>query len=389
MNRILLFLIIFFAFAKCQLESETIDNQNITPQKGLVINQSSSLKNGEYKLIATNNSHEKIITIEGDSIEVDFNDLTLIGTNDLTKPDAFQGVAIHIKKGKNITIKNLNVIGYRMALQVDSVENLTIDSCNFSFNYRADSMADFDINKVKEGAVTINYSNRIIIQNSTISNNYNGIVLNQSKRVNIDKSTIQFHPKVGIMINDKSRLRGIDSSFVDWNLTATTWDSSGNGYPYYSHNSLTHNGFTFVSIKDQLTNTYTATQIDFRHPKFLINKNVQLDPKYPKGEIYKIPTKYGVYNFEYPAIFLREKSDNQYTFAMFGPTVGNWKFVNAKNVKSTNLKSGAFPATFVIQQENPNEPFSIEFEFIGATFQDEFGVWNKKGKVFEFGYHSK
>lgn len=84
--------------------------------------------------------------------------------------------------------------------------------------------------------------------------------------------------------------------------------------------------------------------------------------------------------------FLRTKKDNRYTFAMFGPTVGNWKFVNAKNVKSTNLKRGTFPATFIIEKNNPNESFYIQFEFIGSPFRDEFGVLNEKGKVFKFSF---
>ena len=71
---------------------------------------------------------------------------------------------------------------------------------------------------------------------------------------------------------------------------------------------------------------------------------------------------------------------------MFGPTVGNWKFVNAENVKSTNLKRGAFPATFTLEKTDYSKPCLIEFEFIGEAFQDEFGVWNKKGKVYKFSY---
>lgn len=398
MNRILFSLIIIFAFAKCQLESQTTDNQNITPQKGLRIHQSTVLKNGEYKLLVTNDLHEKneikklhpetsaIITIEGDSIEVDFNNLTLIGTEDLTKPDEFKGVAVHIKNGKNITIKNLNAIGYRIALQVDSVENLTIDSCNFSFNYRADSTVDFDINNIKEGAVTINASSNILIKNTIISNNNNGVVLRNSKKYGFNHNYIRFNPQVGIYF-DNSKAGTLSNNQIDWNLKAGVWYNLQNDDAYHQ-NTLTHNGIIKGVInKFSRLNNFTATDTIFRNNQSTSSSGFpQLDPKYPKGEIYKIPTKYGVYNFEYPAIFLREKSDNQYVFAMFGPTVGNWKFVNAENVKSTNLKNGAFPATFVIQKENPNQPFSIDFEFIGAAFQDEFGIWNKKGKIYKFGY---
>ena len=385
--RILVFsLLIFFAFAKCQLESETIDNQNFIPQKGLIINTSTAFQNGEFELIANDKIYENIITIEGDSIEVDFNNLTLIGTDDFTKPDEFKGVAVHIKNGKRIKIKNLNVKGYRLALQVDSVQHLTIDSCNFSFNYRAGSTDDFDIIKVKEGAITINNSKTILIYNSIISNNYNGIVLNNSHKYSFVKNKIEFNPKVGIYFNNSEK--GVLSyNDINWNINAGIWYNIPNS-DVYNLNNLTHNGI----IKDIINkcskmNNFTASDTFFvNNQSTVVHQIPQLDPKYPTGEIYKIPTQYGVYNFEYPAIFLRTKDNNKYTFAMFGPTVGNRKFVNAENVKTTNLKRGAFPATFVLEKEDPYEPFSIEFEFIGATFQDEFGVWNKKGKVYEFGY---
>ena len=94
------FILVYLTFTKCQLETKNIDNQNITPKKGQVINQSTRFQNGEFQVIASNDAHENIITIEGDSLIVDFNNLTLIGTEDLTKPDEFKGVAIFIKNSK-------------------------------------------------------------------------------------------------------------------------------------------------------------------------------------------------------------------------------------------------------------------------------------------------
>jgi hypothetical protein len=382
---IALFLIL--AFANCETDKNNIDNQNLKLKKGLLINSSVMFEKLDYQLIV-NDDYENVITIEGDSLIIDFNHIELIGTDDFTKPDEFKGIAIYIKNSSFITIKNLNVSGYRIALQADSVQGLTIDNCSFSYNYRADSSAIFDINKVKAGAITLNNCGNVDILNSIISHNQNGIMLNTTILNKLKNSQIQFNSKVGLF-GVKSGFGNIERNQIDWNLEAGIMDIMDIHIHYITHNSLTHNGFVFISIPMfSMDNDFTASTINFE-----IQENQNLDsipkinPKYPKGEAYKLLTKYGVYDFEYPAIFLRTVNENEYVFAMFGPSIGNWKFVNSENVASANLKTGTFPATFIIEKENPEKPFSLEFEFIGERFRDEFGVWNEKGKIYTFGMY--
>lgn len=375
------------AFANCQTETK-----NLELTKGLVINSSitfDSTKIGGTVLLTSKDNYEKMITIEGENLTIDFGGITLLGTDYLTRPNEFGGVAIHIKKSKNVTVKNLNVSGFRIALQADSVEYLTIDSCNFSYNYRADSSANFDINKVEIGALMLNNcTNNIKVINSTISNNESGIVLNNSNVYQIMHNHLQFN-KIGLYYNNSTTYE-MYFNCIDWNIIAGNWFKGKGPKAMDMTNSITHNGHYSVDKIYQYSNDFSFTNIELdktvRRRASLISPNIpKLDPKYPKGEAYKLRTKYGVYNFEYPAIFLRTVHENEYVFAMFGPQIGNWKFVNAENVRSTNLKTGAFPATFRIQKEDVTKPFSIEFEFIGTGFYDEFGVWNKKGKVYKFG----
>jgi parallel beta-helix repeat protein len=381
-------LLLVLAFANCQTE-----HQNLKLKKGLVINSSVIFEKNDTVFITNNDLYEKIITIEGDNLVIDFNGISLIGTENFTKPDEFKGVAIHIKNSKYVTIKNLNVSGFRIALQADSVEYLTIDRCNFSYNYRADSSANFDIEKVKEGAIIINDSKIVDIQNATISNNYNGIVLNNSIITGIGNNEIQFNSKVGIYIK-YSAMGEIYKNKIDWNLVAGNWYQNTKKFGTYAANSMTHNGSVETMERWYNSNDFSFSDIDLTteykykestKSQYENAKIPSLNPKYPKGKAYKLPTKYGVYDFEYPAIFFRTVNENEYVFAMFGPQIGNWKFVNAENIRSTNLKTGSFPATFIIQKEDLEKPFLIEFEFIGTGFYDEFGVWNKKGKVYGFG----
>ena len=60
----------------------------------------------------------------------------LKGSNKKTNPDDFFGIGIIIKNSKNVTIKNLKVSGYKVGLMATNVEQLTLDSCDLSYNYR-------------------------------------------------------------------------------------------------------------------------------------------------------------------------------------------------------------------------------------------------------------
>ena len=381
-------LFLILAFANCQTE-----NQNLELKKGLVIHSSvtfDSVKQGNRILLSSQDIYEKVITIEGDSLTVDFSGITLIGTDFMTKPDQFTGVAIHIKNSKYVTIQNLNISGYRIALQADCVEHLTIRNCNFTYNYRADSSANFDIEKVKEGAITLNNCEDVKVLNSKISHNQNGIVANNSYLSNVGLCEIAFNAKVGLYFN-RSTVDDILMNQIDWNWKAGNWYQNTPTSGTYTGNSMTHNGKVATLERWYNSNDFSFSDIDLttdlnlEASEFEKGSVSTLKPNLPKGEAYKLPTKYGVYNFEYPAIFLRTVNKNEYVFAMFGHQIGNWKFVNAENVRSTNLKTGSFPATFIIQKEDLTKPFLIEFEFIGAGFYDELGVWNKKGKGYRFG----
>jgi hypothetical protein len=403
-------LLLILAFANCKTNKKHTNNQDLELKKGLVINSSVTFKNvvgqvGQGHALALRD-YEKIITIEGDSLTIDFNHIELIGTDDFTKPDKFKGIAIHIKNSNFVTIKNLNVSGFRIALQADNVQDLTIDSCDFTYNYRADSSANFDINKVKEGAIVLNNSKNIIITNSTISHNYNGLVLNNSDVKKLKDCAIQFNSKVGLYFNN-STAKEIYLNKIDWNLVAGNWHSDKIRVTDLFGNSMTHNGMVQLGKLDRFMNNIKYSKLitneildSFTIKLFHIEAaserslSPKLDPKYPTGEAYKLPTKYGVYDFEYPAIFYRTcpcaveskaRACPCPTFAMFGPLIGNWKFVNSENVRSTNSKTGSFPATFIIEKEDPEKPFSLAFEFIGERFQDEFGIWKEKGKIYKFG----
>lgn len=104
--------------------------------QGKKITRSVKIKKGVYRLEAPGGMDASVILIEGNNITVDFREVLLHGNKENQRPDAFAGIGIWIKGGKNITLRNLNAHGFKVAIRATNVEGLTLDHCDLSYNYR-------------------------------------------------------------------------------------------------------------------------------------------------------------------------------------------------------------------------------------------------------------
>ncbi len=104
--------------------------------KGMVITKSVKIIKNKYAINGYDSLKQSVIIIEGNNITIDFNGAELKGSNDKNYPNEFYGTAIIIKGGKNIVLKNANIHGFKVAVMGRNVENLTIQNCDFSYNYR-------------------------------------------------------------------------------------------------------------------------------------------------------------------------------------------------------------------------------------------------------------
>ncbi len=114
--------------------------------------------------------------------------------------------------------------------------------------------------------------------------------------------------------------------------------------------------------------------------------STQLDTNQLHGRQYILMDEWGPYNFQYPSIWLRNIEGDKYTFLLLGPPTGNWKSVGGEGWSGLNQKTGAFPATLIATKQPGAELLTLQLEFIGEAFTDRFGDFNKKGKVFPFGF---
>lgn len=110
--------------------------QKIMLEKGIEIKRSVTVQKKVYSITPSADTSVPVIHISGNDIIVDFGNAVLEGSKDIKHPDRFFGVAILVTNSKNVTIRNLNIKGYKVALLARNVVNLTIENCDLSYNYR-------------------------------------------------------------------------------------------------------------------------------------------------------------------------------------------------------------------------------------------------------------
>jgi hypothetical protein len=75
------------------------------------------------------------LEIVGDGLTLDFGGHILRGSLQTTEPNERAGVGVRVR-GKNVTIKNLRVHGYKIGLIAEDCPGLTIESSDFSYNWK-------------------------------------------------------------------------------------------------------------------------------------------------------------------------------------------------------------------------------------------------------------
>ena len=184
-------------------------------KKGLVITSDAKIKKAVYKLDADQNSNEPVILIEGYRVTVDFNNATLQGSNSKKEPDEFFGVAIVISShSANVTIRNLKVRGYKVALIARDVASVTLENCDFSYNYRQrlnssqekEDMSDwmsYHHNENDEwlrygAAIYLRNCNMPIIRNCTVTGGQNALMMTNCNDGLIVNNNFSFNSGIGI-----------------------------------------------------------------------------------------------------------------------------------------------------------------------------------------------
>lgn len=116
--------------------SVSVFAQNRVITGGMTITRSTTFKKANYFLPAKSAAADPVLVIEGNDLVIDFNNAALHGSDTKTNPDNFAGNAVLIKNSRRVTIRNLRARGYKIAIRAINVEDLVIENCDFSYNYR-------------------------------------------------------------------------------------------------------------------------------------------------------------------------------------------------------------------------------------------------------------
>ena len=250
-------------------------------KKGMAISQSVTIKNSIYKFDANYSTKKGVIEINGDNIVVDFNGAVLHGSNEKNRPDEFYGTAIIVKRGKNITIKNAVIRGYKFAIIAKKISNLKIENCDFSYNYRQhlnsnrerEDLSDWQSYHNNEqdewmrfgAAVYLRDCDSMMIKNNVVTNGQCALMITHCNYGTIYNNNFSFNSGIGIGLY-RSSYNKIMNNKLDWNVRGVSYGVYYRGQDaaailvyeqssqnIFAYNSATHSGDGFFLWAGQST----------------------------------------------------------------------------------------------------------------------------------------
>ena len=253
----------------------------IVPENGLKINRSCRIEPGAYLLNASKDTNSAVIEITGRDITVDFQGATLAGSGEELLPNEFAGLAIRIRNGHNITLKNANIRGYKVAILAENVDSLHLIDCDLSYNYRQKLYSTWETecysdwlsyhqNEEDEwlrygAAVYLKNCRHPLVRDVKVTQGQNGIMLVNSHRGWFYNNTIQFNSGIGIGMY-RSSDNHIMHNRLDWNVRGHSFGRYARGQDsagilcyeqshgnVFAYNSATHSGDGFFLWAGQTT----------------------------------------------------------------------------------------------------------------------------------------
>lgn len=249
---------------------------------GMVIRSSVTINQRSYPLAAAADISKPLLTIEGNNITVDFNQAILQGSGDKTRPDEFYGLAVLVKKGsKNITLKNAFIHGYQVAILADSVDNLTIDHCDLSYNWRQHLQSNREREDISDwmsyhhneknewlrygAALYLVNCRSAVVTNNTVTGGQNALMMTRCEKATVSDNDFSFNSGIGIGLYRSSHNR-IYHNRVDYNVRGYSYGKYKRGQDsaaflvfeqssdnIFAYNTATHSGDGFFLWAGQTT----------------------------------------------------------------------------------------------------------------------------------------
>ena len=244
--------------------------QPVALKQGMVIDKTTTIRPGTYRMSASGDLTTPAITIRGENITVDFNGAVLAGGPDNADPDSFAGVGILIDGGGKVTLKNAVVRGYKVGIMARNSPDLHLTRNNVSYNWKQrlysgiekESLVDwmsYHQNEKDEwlrygAGVYLRACDRAVIDHNTAVQGQNGLMVTHSSGLKIWNNTFQFLSSIGVGLYRVSHstimhnridwcVRGYSHGFYNRGQDSAgllMYEQSSNNVVAY--NSVTHGG---------------------------------------------------------------------------------------------------------------------------------------------------
>lgn len=235
--------------------------------RGGVINGSTVFNNYNQHVKTDSLDGHPYIIIQRDNVVLDFNNSTIDGRSKSLLPDQYEGIAIHIKNCNNVTIKNLNVHGFKIAILAENVNGLKILSSNLSYNYRPKLYSHWDREALSDwlyfhqnekdewknfgAAIYLKQCKNALIKDVLCHQGMNGLMMVQSEDCLVYNNNFSFNSGLGIGMYRSSNNR-IMHNKLDWNARGYSHGKYARGqdssaillYEQSSHNTFAYNSAT-------------------------------------------------------------------------------------------------------------------------------------------------
>ena len=189
--------------------------QSESPLKaGMVIERSVTIRPGTYRLSSPADLTRPALTIRGDNITVDFNGAVLTGGPEAADPDVYTGIGVLIEGGRNITVRNAVIRGYKIGILARRSPDLHLSSNDLSYNWKPrlhsgvekESLVDwmsYHQNEKDEwltqgAGVYLADCDRAELDRNTVVQGQNGLMIARSTAVKIWNNTFQFLSGIGV-----------------------------------------------------------------------------------------------------------------------------------------------------------------------------------------------
>jgi Periplasmic copper-binding protein (NosD) len=282
MNKHILVLLLFvpaLSALRAQIRNEPPGEKFLV--RGMKISQTTSVHKGVYKIDAPANMEQSVILIEGNDITIDFNNITLQGSNTKKNPDEFAGVGIRIRNSWHVTIRNLNARGYKVAILAINVEGLLLDNCDLSYNYRQhlsstpekEDLSDwmsYHHNEKDEwlrygAAIYLRNCNSALVTNCRVTGGQNALMMTECNDGTIGNNDFSFNSGIGLGMYRCNRNKVMYNA-LNFNVRGYSHgvynrgqDSAGilvyeqSNSNFFYKNSVTHSGDGFFLWAGQTT----------------------------------------------------------------------------------------------------------------------------------------